>query len=169
MKTPRLLCILVALLAFTTPWTNAQSGIGMGVRSHVLHTEFEEYPFDEGDLSYVVGYEYHDQAGYWQFLVGYTPDVGDGTVVDSIITPQLNLLIQDRAWLAGVGILGSYVETELETDWTDIYWQVMLGFELPLPIFKLELLAYYPFESWSTFGDFDTDDIEFGALAKFMF
>jgi hypothetical protein len=170
MKTPILLCILIGLLTLTVSWANAQSAVGVGVRSHVLHTEFEEYPFDDGDISYVAGYEYHDKAGYWQLLVGYTPDVGDGTVVDSIITPQLNLLLQDGAWLAGVGILGSYVETTLETtDWTDVYWQVMLGFEIPLPIFKLELLAYYPFESWSTFGDFDTDDIEFGGLAKFMF
>ena len=169
MKKTAFLTILVAVLTLCTPWANAQSAAGLGLRSHVAHTEFEEYPFDDGDLSYIVGYEYHDQAGYWQLLVGYTPDVGDGTVVESIITPQLNLLIQDRAWIAGAGILGSYVETELETDWTDIYWQVMLGFEIPLPIFRLEIIAYYPFESWSTFGDFDSDDIEFGLLTKFMF
>ncbi len=169
MKKTALLTLLVALLTLCAPWANAQSAAGVGLRSHVLHTEFEEYPFDNGDISYVVGYEYHDKTGYWQFLVGYTPEVGDGTVVESIITPQLNLLMQDGVWIAGGGILGSYVETELENDWTDVYWQVMLGFEITLPICSLEILAYYPFESWSTFGDFDTDDIEFGGLAKFMF
>ncbi len=167
MKTITLLATVALLTALMIPQAEAQSAVGLGIRSHVLHTEFEEYPFDDGDLSYIAGYEYHDNNGYWQLLVGYTPDVGDGTVVDSIITPQLNLLIQDGIWLAGVGVLGSYVETTEDSDWTDVYWQVMLGLELPLPIFKLDILAYYPFESWSTFGDFDTDDIEFGAFARF--
>ncbi len=169
MKTSVLTASFVALIVLCSAAFAGGSGAGIGVRSHVLHTQYEEYPFADDDISYVVGYEYHDNAGYWQLLVGYTPDVGDGTVVDSIITPQLNLLFQDRAWIAGVGVLGSYVKTEQENDWTDIYWQVMLGFEFPLPIFRLEVLAYYPFESWSTFDEFDSDDIEFGALAKFMF
>lgn len=169
MKTTTLLATVALLTALVIPCAKAQSTLGLGLRGHVLHTEYEEYPFDDGDLSYIAGYEYHDQAGYWQFLVGYTPEVGDGAMVDYIITPQLNLLLQDGAWLAGVGVLGSYIKTDLDDDWTDVYWQVMLGFSLPLPIFELEVLAYYPFESWSTFGDFDTDDIEFGGFAKFEF
>ena len=147
----------------------AASAVSAGGRYHARHTTFEELPFDKGDISYTVGYEYHDQAGCWQLLVGYTPEVADGLAVDSVITPQLNLLIKDRAWIAGTGILGSYIETELESDWTDVYWQVMLGFELPLPVFKLEILAYYPFESWSEFDEFDTDDLEYGLSMKFMF
>jgi hypothetical protein len=161
--------ILSILLMTSLQSSFAESAVSAGGRYHARHTTFEELPFDKGDISYTVGYEYHDQAGYWQLLVGYTPEVADGLAVDSVITPQLNLLIKDRAWIAGTGILGSYIETELESDWTDVYWQVMLGFELPLPVFTLEILAYYPFESWSDFDEFDTDDLEYGLSMKFMF
>jgi hypothetical protein len=169
MKTPAILLLLCLFLGTSVTNVFSESAVSIGARNHVLHSEYAEYPFMDDDLSYTIGYEYHDRAGYWQLLVGYTPEVGDGTAIESIITPQLNLLIQDRAWLAGVGILGSYVETPERTDWTDVYWQVMLGFEIPLPIFKLELLAYYPFESWRTFSDFDSDDIEYGGSLKFSF
>jgi len=169
MKTPTVIYSLCALLTFGIQLAEAQSGASVGIRRHSLHSSFEELPFEDGDLTYTVGYEYHDQAGYWQLQVGYTPEVGDGIAVNSVITPELNLMIQDRAWVAGVGVLGSYIETELESDWMDVYWQVMFGLTLPLPICKIEILAYYPFESWSSFSDFDTDDIEYGASLKFMF
>ncbi len=144
--------------------------VSAGARGHIEHTQYLEYPFEDGDLSYTIGYEYHDRSGYWQLILGYTPEVGDGTVIESIITPQINLIVQDRGWLAGVGALSSYVETaEGRTDWTDVYWQVMLGFEIPLPMLTFEALAYYPFEKWSTFSDFDSDDIEFGGSLKFAF
>ena len=161
--------IFSMLLLMGAQATHAQSAVSAGARYHAKHSAFEELPFENGDISYTLGYEYHDKAGYWQLLVGYTPEVGDGMLVDYIITPQLNLLIKDSVWIAGTGILGSYIETELESDWTDVYWQVMLGFEFPLPAFSLELLAYYPFESWNEFDEFDTDDLEYGLSMKFMF
>jgi hypothetical protein len=183
MKTPILLTIMCGLLTLCMPYAQASSAIGVGARRHVQHTAYEDYPYGDGDLSYTIAYEYHDAAGYWQLMVGFTPDVeartedeGDGTgeedegtVVDSIITPQINLMIEDRMWLAGVGILSDYIETSEDTEWSDIYWQVMLGLLIPLGNLELEVLAYYPFEDWGTIGDFDVDDIEFGASIKFLF
>ena len=183
MKTTMLLTITCGLLTLCTPYARATSSIGVGARQHVQHTIYEDYPYSDGDLSYTIAYEYHDAAGYWQLMVGFTPDVGDRTVdddddtgeeeaeplVESIITPQINLLIEDRLWLAGIGILSDYIETTEDTDWSDIYWQLMLGLVLPLGNLELEILAYYPFEDWDAISDFDTDDIEFGASVKFMF
>jgi hypothetical protein len=174
MKTVMIFPALVFLLFLSAQSANAgndpKSAVGAGVRQHVLHSVYEELPFEDGDLTYTLGYEYHDRAGYWQVLVGYTPEVGEGDVVDYVITPQLNLIIQDRVFLAGTGILGSYIESIADGgDWTSVYWQLMLGFEIPLGPVKLEVMAYYPFESWSDIDDFEFDDIEYGGSLKFYF
>ncbi len=175
MKTLLTCLALVSLLVLFPQFTNADSGISAGVRQHVTHSVFEELPFEDGDLTYTIGYEYHDKHGYWQLLVGYTPEVGieelgiDEIAVDYVITPQLNLIIQDGIFLAGTGILGSYIETEEDSDWTDVYWQLMLGFEIPLGALRLELLAYYPFESWGEIDEFDFDDVEYGGSFKILF
>lgn len=147
-----------------------------GARYHMRHSEFLELPFDDGDMSYLLGYEYHEYSAFWQLLVGYAPDIsagddGRGIGVESVITPQINLLFEDRNWLGGVGALASYIETEDSdaSDWTDVYWQLMLGFQLPLPALDVEFMAYYPFEEWKALSDFDAGDIEFGLLFKFKF
>ncbi len=139
-----------------------------GVRRHVDHSVFEELPFDDGDVSYILGCEFHDQNGYWQLLLGYTSEVGSN-VVDYVVTPQINLILQDRGWQAGVGALSSYIATEASTDWTDIYWQFILGYTVRLPVLAFDILAYYPFESWSVLRDFDGSDIEFGILLRYFY
>jgi hypothetical protein len=156
----------------------AGHALSAGARYHMRHSEYVELPFDDGDISYLLGYEYHEANAFWQLLVGYAPDIsegddGRGTGVNAVITPQINLLFKDRNWLGGVGALASYIEMEdengTESDWTDVYWQLMLGFELPLPVLDIEVMAYYPFEKWKTLSDFDAGDIEFGVLLKFKF
>jgi hypothetical protein len=164
-------CVLVATSAFCAARksSNPKQAIGIGARDHVNHSVYEELPFDDGDITYTLGYEYHDMAGYWQILVGYTPDLEDKTV-DYVITPQLNLIIQDRIFLAGTGVMGSYIESvEDGGDWTDVYWQFMLGLEIPLGPVKLEAMAYYPFDDWSDLNDFDFGDIEYGGSLKYYF
>jgi len=147
-----------------------------GARYHMRHSEYVELPFDDGDISYLLGYEYHESSAFWQLLVGFAPDISDGddgrgTGIDSVITPQINLLFEDRNWLGGVGVLASYIESEDSdaNDWTDVYWQLMLGFRIPLPALNIDVMAYYPFERWNTLRDFDTSDIEYGLLLNFKF
>ena len=168
--------MLFGLLTLCTPYLHATSAIGVGARLHTLHSIYADLPYQDDDLSYTIAYEYHDAAGYWQLMVAFTPEVGesededeDSVAVQSVITPQLNLLIEDQIWLAGVGILGDYIETEEDSEWSDMYWQVMLGICLPLGAVELEILAYYPFENWDTIGDFDSGDIDYGATVKFLF
>jgi hypothetical protein len=166
--------ILVALLlvAFALPLRAAPANrpaVSAGIRRHTDHSVMTELPFDEGDISYTAGWEIHDPSGYWQLLIGYTPEVGGTNAVDYVITPQLNLLLEDRGWQAGVGVLGSYVKTDAGSDWTDVYWQFLLGFTLQLPAFSVDIVSYYPFKSWGDLSDFDTGDLEFGVMFKLFY
>ncbi len=154
----------------------ASHALTAGARYHRLHSEYLELPFDNGDISYLLGYEYHEGTAFWQLLVGYAPDIsegkdGRGAGINAVITPQINLLFKDRNWLGGVGVLASYVEADESdaNDWTDVYWQLMFGFQIPLPAIDIEVMAYYPFEKWNTLRDFDAGDIEYGLLFKFKF
>lgn len=175
MKTKILLSVAALLLTMQAPAV-AGHALSAGARYHMRHSEHLELPFDKGDMSYLLGYEYHEGDAFWQLLVGFAPDIsegkdGRGSGIDSVITPQLNLLFKDRNWLGGVGALASYIKTEDRdvSDWTDIYWQLMLGFQIPLPAFHVEFMAYYPFEKWKTLRNFDARDIEYGLLLKFKF
>lgn len=167
----------LSLLCFTQmPAALAENAITAGARYHATHSHYLELPFEKGDISYTLGYEYHEASAFWQLLLGYTPDVdkgndGRGIGVDYVLTPQINLLFVDKNCMLGIGVLSSYMERldNAKSDWTDIYWQMLFGFQIPLPIFNIDVMAYYPFEEWKTFTDFETKDIEFGVQIKRMF
>ncbi len=175
MKTKFILIPLVSLMLLAQPFHSQAAGqkksaIGLGARSQVKHSVMKDLPFEDGDITYTASYEYHDAAGYWQLMVGYTPDVGDGDVIDYVITPQLNLIIQDKIFLAGTGILGSYIsDKETGSDWTDVYWQLMLGLEIPVGPLSIEAMASYQFDKWGNLSDFEFDDITYGGSLKFYF
>ncbi len=166
------LCLLAA--CHLSAQAAAGTRYSAGLRYHTQDKEFETYPFQDGDLSYLIGMEFHEGIGYWQLLLGYTPSLDapedpEAPEVKSVITPQLNLILQDRGWLAGSGILASYVEDDLDKDWTDIYWQTMIGYQFSFGLFDAELLAVYPFEEWSVFTEFDFDNLEWNFLLKTRF
>ena len=165
--------IFTALLfAFAfLPVRNATAGgiIGAGVRRHSQHSVFKELPFDDGDLSYGIAYEHHDQNAYWQLAVAYAPQPGTNGV-DFVVTPQINLIVKDRIWRAGIGVLDSYIEMEDgESDWSDVYFQFLTGIHLPVFGGQFDILAYYPFGEWGDIGDFDFDDLDYGAWLTFSF
>ncbi len=167
--------LAVLLLAVGQAYSQ-QHALTLGGRYHARHTSYTELPYDKGDLSAVVGYEYHESMAFWQLLVGYTPKVsegddGRGLGVDGVITPQINLVFKENSWVGGVGALASFIQFDDEEldDWTDVYWQVMFGYQIPLPAFRVELMLYYPFETWSEFGEFDTRDLEYGLMLRRMF
>jgi len=157
-----LIAICFSLLAHTAS-VNAENRFSVGVRRHADHSVYTELPFDDGDLSYGIAYEIHEEQAYWQLAVEYAPDISGTNPVDFAVTPQLNLLFKDRCWLGGLGVLTSYVAGDDGDEWTDLYWQFIFGLQLGTsrkP--EIDVLAYYPFENWSDIGDFDAQDIEFG-------
>jgi hypothetical protein len=155
-------CLAASVRAGSHHW-------GLGGRYHVDHSEFAELPFGDGDVGYGLVYEFHDGPAYWQLGASYAPDITGTNAVDTVITPFANLILKDGFWRAGAGLLGSYIDGESDSDWTDPYWQLLLGVGIPLFGLNLDVQALYSFESWSDIGAFDMDDIEYGAWLTFAF
>jgi len=163
------------------PHANAAAATfySIGARYHATHSRFEDYPFRSGDLTYQAGMEFHEGIGFWQIIVGYTPSVksppepDDPELVvpeiDYVFTPQLNLILHDQGWLVGTGILSSYIKDEVESDWSKVYWQTMLGYQFRLQHFTLDVMGIYPFDSWSNFSDFRFGNMEFSVMLKRRF
>ncbi len=182
MKDMHLRVIAAALLAMVlipvARAANETSALGVGGRYHSQHSAFAELPFDDGDLSYGLAYEYHEEKGLWQIAVEYCPEPGgvsvkDGVtnLVDYVVTPQLSLILKDNIWRGGVGAMASYIEQtdSGEAEWTSVYWQFLLGIGVPLGMFDLDVMASYPFEDWDTLSDFDADEMEYVAWLKLSF
>jgi hypothetical protein len=148
----------------------AGSAVALGARYHQDHPTFEDYPFAEGDLSYGAAYEYREENGVVQLAALWTPEFSENELIDYAITPQLNMLLRDRYIMGGMGILSTYVSSELEEEWMDMYWQFILGLSIPLgKRMNLDASAYYPFKEWDQLGDFEAEDIEFGGWIGYRF
>jgi hypothetical protein len=147
------------------------SQIAGGARLHRNRDNIEGYLYGDGDVSYQLAYEYHADTTYFQLGVGYCPDISGTNEVDYIITPQLNFFVTDRGWEAGVGIADSYItdDNEATDDWSDLYYQMMLGYQFPIMKIPISFDAVYPFESWGDLSDFDFKDIEYMVMVHFKF
>lgn len=145
------------------------------MRYHTEHSAFEDLPFDKGDLSGVLAYEYHESEAYWQLGLGYAWDPSgsreDFADPDYVITPQINLILKDGLWEGGVGALRSYTKfDDGSSDWTSLYWQFILGVRLPaIAGFDLSVASFYTFDRWGNLSDFSSRDLEFGAKLSYRF
>jgi len=144
-----------------------------GALRHVDHVSLPKLPYDDGDISFALAWEGHDDDGYWQIAVDYMPNPG-GKVepADYVITPHINLLFRDRLFCAGVGLLDSYVSySESGGDWTDIYWQLIAGLRFDLgKSAALAIDAYLPFKNWSNIEDeWNADGVEYGIWLAMSF
>lgn len=148
------------------------SAVTVGVRQHSDYSEAADLPYGNGDLSYLVAYEYHEGSAYWQLGLGYTPhSTTTSTVekVESVMTPQIHLLLKERIFYGGLGLMRSYVRQE-ESRWTAFIWQLQFGAHVPLSdAFDLQLAAYYLFEDWGDLGDLDTDRVELGLCLSYAY
>lgn len=145
--------------------------LAAGVRLHRAHSVFTALPFGDDDWSYQLAYEYHENNSFWQLAVGYAPDVTGSNGVDYVLTPQINLLLQQGAWHEGLGVLGSYIKPSDsgDSEWSSVYWQLILGFEIPVAGVNIGADAYYKFEDWRELDEFDFDDVEFGGWISYRF
>ncbi len=174
MRIPCSACVLVWLLANAVASTGhaveSKMTVGGGVRSHMEHSAFSKLPFADGDFSYGAVMEWHENEAYWQLAVMYAPELTRYPTANYAITPQLNLLMKDNYWCGGMGVLWTMVNDEVEgSDWTNVYYQFILGVTLPIAMFRLDLQGFYPFKGFEKLGDFDFADIEFGAWLTYMF
>ena len=155
------LCALLLSSALAPAASRTRHAVSLGVRHHAEHTAFIELPYDDGDVSYGLSYEFHESAGYWQLGANYASEVGSNTV-DYVVTPHVNLIFKDRYWRGGIGALSTYIRDKVtdEGDWTDIYGQFLFGIAIPLGGLNFELHAAYPFEDFNALSDFEFEDID---------
>ena len=171
-------CLAAVISAGLIQVASAQQGYNawsLGLRYHTEHSTFEELPFDKGDLSGVLAYEYHESEAYWQLALAYAWDpsgIGEDLLEpDYVLTPQINLILKDGIWRGGVGALKSYTKFEDgSSDSTSVYWQLMLGISLPaMAGFDISAGAFYTFDRWTNLSDFSTKDLEYGAKLSYRF
>jgi len=164
-----LILALVTVPAFAAD--NSSSALSFGPRWHSDHSVFLELPFGDNDISYEIAWEGHEEDGYWQLGVDYAPDVsGDLGTTDYMITPYLNLLWSDGMFEGGIGGRQSYISDSLTgSDWSDFYWQFILGLRFPVGGFDLSVSTFYVFEQWGDIGDFEGKDLDYGASLSYKF
>jgi hypothetical protein len=162
------------------PEFKGKHAITAAAKFHVEHSAFTALPFDDGDFGYLLAYEYHEGLGLWQAGVEYVPGPNGDPLVDYVLTPQVSLILQDRIFRAGLGVLWSYVaresvDAEIPSDqiidgWSSLYWQFNLGLNFPLgERFALGVDSFYVFEKWGALKEFEFCDIEYGASFSFKF
>jgi hypothetical protein len=178
-----LLLVACSITSFAATGSSSSSGsdtttsaVGLGVRYLRDLPSFEAYPFGNGDLSYGLSYEIRDSAGYWQLAAGYTPRPTGTNSVDYVLTPELNLVIQDTdpRWKylrGGVGILNSYMPSKdgSQKDWLGFYYHVLLGLDFDLGKFGIELQTLYTFHTVNNFSEFKASDLEYGCWLNYVF
>ncbi len=171
---------LGALLALAAGLARAGDGphsLSLGARYHAEQTRFTDLPFDTGDLSYVLAYTFTDRWLGLQLALDAAPDVSGSrdapqtNRTDFVLTPQANLILKDRFFRGGVGLLASYArDVEHDGDWIAPYWQIMLGLSCPLPgNLSLDGSVYYVLEHWDELAHFRGRDLEYGLYLNYAF
>lgn len=164
----------------TLAQTAKSASITGGVRQYINHPEDKGSPFGDGDMSYLLAYEYHEAKAYWQLGVSFTPETSVTSVVinaqsvvanvESVITPQIRLIFEESLLMIGIGVLKHYVQGKEANHWSDVYWEFQAGLHTPISsALELRGLAYYSFRDWGDIGDFNTNQIEFGLEVAYRF
>lgn len=155
----------------------ADSAATLQLKYHGEHTEFDDRPFAEGDMSIGAYYDVFDGMGGWRIGLSYAWDLGqkDGVdnpetyvAPDSVLTPEIALLVREGRWQTGVAILIDYIDAEGDTDWGDIYWQFQLGYGIPIgKKIEIGIHAFYTFERIDKILDFDFESMDFAIHASY--
>lgn len=143
-----------------------------GGRYHTESSVLTFLPYKDGDVSATVGVELRDAMGYWQLLLNGMERPGDDdSTASRILTPQVHMVLKDRAFLAGVGMLRSHIrDDEHGTGWTRMYFQLKSGLEFELADrLLLSGMVAYPFKRWDALNDFKASDLEYSVGLSFRF
>ncbi len=116
-------------------------------------------PFEKGDVSWLLAYEYHEQIAFWQIGVDYAPKSSTESEA-KVITPQISLIFKDDIYRLGAGALQSYVDIDGNTDWTALYFQMIAGVDIPLGSrASLGLYGCYVFRRWNELIETDENGL----------
>ncbi|MFH1970645.1 MAG: hypothetical protein ABIJ53_10050 [Verrucomicrobiota bacterium] len=151
--------------------------LSVGGRYHTENTVFTDLPYGNADISYGLAYTFAEEHVAIKFGADFAPDVSGArdtphtNKTDYVISPQADIIIKDRMFRGGVGILTSYIHDDQgEGDWLDIYWQMMLGLCIPLgKNLSMEGNVYYVLERWDKIVDFRLKELEYGLWLNYNF
>lgn len=169
MKTVTSILIVLALcIATTHAAASSKQRFGVGARYHAQHNaEEREVAFDD-ESTYGIVYEYHEGNTFWQLGAQYGTSLGTNDV-DYIITPEINLMLTDGAWRGGIGALATYFSGDVDDDWSDIYYQFILGVDFPIGSLALSLQTAYVFEDFDKLDEFDFDELDWAGYLSYQF
>ncbi len=125
-------------------------------------------------MSGVIGVEFHEATAYWLLALGWVhnPSGFEEADVNYGLTPELNLILKDRAFIGGAGILRSYISSDEDdvSGWSKTYYQLLLGFNFSMGRrVTLSTFAVYPFARWSRLRDFSGSDLEYSLGLSYRF
>lgn len=172
--------IILTVLAFAwyaaPGFSDENNMFSIGGRYHIKQSAFDDLPFGNGDISYLLAYAYLWEASIWQVGLDVGPDVSGkmpetAAGVDFALTPQFNLIFRDRYFRGGAGIRTTYLRDDNgEGKWLSPYWQLQLGLSFPVwRTLSIDIGAYYVLEQWPKISEFKFNDLEYGALINYAF
>jgi hypothetical protein len=162
---------LVAAMSVTA-LAAASHSLDVGGRYYQDKSNFRVLPYDDGDMAVSVAYEYAEQNVFWQLGCDVLPDSKYREALHYAVTPQLNLMLRDPAWFihGGVGILSTFTHTDAGENWTDLYWQLILGLDIPVSDkWSVQANAFYVFDKWDHLSQFDIHEVDLGAYISCRF
>ena len=147
--------------------------VNLGMRLHTANATFsgDKLVYGDKDLSYKLGYEFHEASAFWQLAANWTPKATGAADIDWAMAPEMNLLFKDGWVRAGAGVLTDYVSRSAGgSDWTGVYWQFLAGLGIPLgSALTLDGYVYYPFSNWNNLNKFDISELEYGINLGYKF
>jgi len=144
--------------------------VAIMAKKHTTHKEFDRRPYGNDDISYGAFLEFMEGPAGWRLGAMYATDLSGTYDADSVITPELTLLLQDGIWETGISILRDYLDSDEKSGWDKLYYQVQLGVNLPVgPNASVGIAAFYTLEKLSKITDFSFGDLDYGLVARIRF
>lgn len=144
--------------------------VALMLKQHTRHTRFDDRPYGNNDLSYGAFLEFFDGTAGWRLGALYSENLSGEGAADSVITPEITLLLQDGLWEGGISVLMDYIDDGRSKDWSDHYYQFQLGLNLPFgKNISAGAHAFYAFDRFGNLNDFRFSNLDYALTFRLKF
>lgn len=159
------------IFCFTLCLSSLQAAdIAAMVKQHSDHSKFSDRPYGKSDLSYGGFFEFFDGPAGWRLGAMYGSGLSGKGEADSVITPEITLLLQDGLWETGISALIDYIDEDGNTGWSDHYYQFQLGLNLPFgKNLSVGAHAFYALDKIQNITDFRFNNLDYGLTLRLKF